>query len=71
MVEGLIRVLKPSWSSWLWGETVTTVMGWSRLDNVELARSPLMSALTLDVYLAVIVGGAAISFQNRDIDAGS
>ena len=26
VIEGLIRALKPSLSSWLWGETVTTVM---------------------------------------------
>lgn len=71
VVEGLIRMLKPSLSSWLWGEMVATVMGWSRLDNVELARGPLMSALTLAAYLTVIVGGAAISFQRRDIAAGS
>jgi len=71
VVEGLIRALKPSLSSWLWGETVTTVMGWSRLDTVELARSPLLSAVTLAVYLAVIVGATAISFQRRDIAAGS
>ncbi len=71
VVEGLIRALKPSLSSWLWGETVTTVMGWSRLDDVELARGPLLSAATLAVYLAVIVGGSAISFQRRDIAAGS
>jgi ABC-type transport system involved in multi-copper enzyme maturation permease subunit len=71
VVEGLIRVLKPSLSSWLWGETVTTVMGWSRLDNVELARGPLMSAVTLAAYVGVIVGAAAISFQRRDIAAGS
>jgi len=71
VIEGLIRTLKPSLSSWLWGETVTTVTSWSRLDNVELARGPLMSAVTLAAYLAVIVGGAAISFQRRDIATGS
>jgi hypothetical protein len=71
VVEGLIRVLKPSLSSWLWGETVTTVTSWSRLDNVELARGPVMSAVTLAAYVAVIAGGAAISFQRRDIAAGS
>jgi len=71
VIEGLIRTLKPSLSSWLWGETVTTVMSWSRLDTVEIARGPLMSAVTLAAYLAVIIGGAAISFQRRDIAAGS
>jgi ABC-2 type transport system permease protein len=71
VVEGLIRALKPSLSSWLWGETVTTVMSWSRLDTVEVARGPLLSALTLTAYLAVIAGGAAFSFQRRDIAAGS
>lgn len=71
VIEGLIRTLKPSLSSWLWGETVTTVMGWSRLDTVEVAHGPLMSAVTLAAYLAVIIGGAAISFQRRDIAAGS
>ncbi len=71
VVEGLIRMLKPSLSSWLWGETVTTVMGWSRLDNVELARGPVMSAVTLAAYLSVIAGGAAFSFQRRDIAAGA
>ena len=30
VIEGLIRALKPSLSSWLWGETVTTVTAWSR-----------------------------------------
>ncbi len=71
VVEGLIRALKPSLSSWLWGETVATVMSWSRLDTVEVSRGPLLSALTLAAYLAVIAGGAAISFQRRDIAAGS
>ena len=71
VIEGLIRALKPSLSSWLWGETVTTVMSWSRLETVEVARGPLFSAATLAAYLAVIVGGAAISFQRRDIGAGT
>lgn len=71
VIEGLIRTLKPSLSGWLWGDSITTVVAWSRLDNVELARSPLLSAATLAAYLAVIVGGAAISFQRRDIGAGS
>ena len=71
VIEGLIRALKPSWSSWLWGETLTTVMGWSELETVELARGPVLSAVTLAAYLAVIIGGAAISFQRRDIGAGS
>ncbi len=51
VVEGLIRALKPSLSGWLWGETVTTVMSWSRLETVEVARGPLLSALTLAAYL--------------------
>ena len=46
-------------------------MSWSRLETVEVARGPLLSALTLAAYLAVIVGGAAISFQRRDIAAGT
>lgn len=71
VVEGLIRALKPSLSSWLWGETVTTVMSWSQLETVEVARGPLLSAATLAAYLAVIVGGAAISFRRRDIGAGT
>jgi ABC-2 type transport system permease protein len=71
VVEGLIRGLKPSWSSWLWGETVSTVMTWSRLETVEVARGPVLSALTLTAYLAVIVGATAVSFQRRDIAAGS
>lgn len=71
VVEGLIRELRPSLSSWLWGETVTTVMGWSQLETVEVARGPLLSAMTLAAYLAVIVGGAAVSFTRRDIAAGS
>ncbi len=71
VVEGLIRTLKPSLSGWLWGETVTTVVSWSRLDTVEVARSPLLAATTLAAYLAVIVGGAAISFRRRDIAAGT
>lgn len=71
VVEGLIRAVKPSLSSWLWGETVSTVMTWSRLETVEVARGPALSALTLAAYLAVIVGGTAVSFQRRDIAAGS
>jgi hypothetical protein len=71
VVEGMIRALKPSWSSWLWGENVTTVMTWSRLDAVEVARSPLLSALTLVVYLALIVGVTAGSFLRRDVVAAS
>ncbi len=71
VIEGLIRALKPSLSSWLWGETITTVTAWSRLETVEVARDPLLSAATLAAYLAVIVGGAAISFKRRDIAAGT
>jgi hypothetical protein len=71
VIEGLIRTLKPSLSSWLWGESVTTVTAWSRLDNVELARDPLLSAATLAAYVTVIVGGAALSFTRRDIAAGT
>jgi hypothetical protein len=71
VVEGMIRTLKPFWSSWLWGENVTTVMTWSRLDTVEVARSPLLSAMTLVAYLALIVGVAAASFQRRDLVAAS
>ena len=71
VAEGLIRALKPSLSGWLWGETVATVMSWSRLETVEVARGPLLSAMTLAAYLTVIVGGAAISFQRRDVAAGS
>jgi hypothetical protein len=71
VAEGIIRALKPSLSGWLWGETVTTVVSWSRLDTVEVARSPLLAATTLAAYLVVIVGGAAISFQRRDIAAGT
>ncbi len=71
VVEGLIRTLRPSLSSWLWGETISTVMTWSRLETVEITRSPALSALTLAAYLVVIVGGTAISFQRRDLAAGS
>lgn len=71
VAEGLIRSLKPSLAGWLWGESVATSMNWSQLDNVEFARSPVASATTLAVYLAVIVVGATISFQRRDITAAA
>ena len=71
VIEGLVRALKPAWSGWLWGETITTVASWSRLDTVDVARGPVLSAVTLVAYLAVIVGGAAYSFQRRDVVAGT
>ncbi len=67
--EGLIRSLWPSVSDWLWSENLGTVMTGTRLDDV--GRDPLVAAVTLLVYCAVIVAVATLSFQRRDVAAAA
>jgi ABC-2 type transport system permease protein len=67
VIENLVRSLRPSLSSWLWGENLATVMTWGQLPDVDFTRGPVMALLTLTTYLAVLVGAAAWSFQRRDL----
>ena len=54
IVEGMIRGLKPGLARFLWGENMTIVLAWARLDNVQFrprsgARAPLGRALRVGV----------------------
>lgn len=69
--ENLVRSLRPSLAPWLWGENLGTVIGWDQLPDVEFTRGPLVAAVTIGVYVTVIVVGAAWSFQRRDLAAAS
>jgi hypothetical protein len=71
VVENLIRGLRPSLAPWLWGENLGTVISWGQLPDVDFTRGPLIALLTLIVYSGVVVCGAAMSFQHRDIAAAS
>jgi len=71
VVESLIRGLRPSLAPWLWAENLGTVMTWDQLPDVAFTRSPVVALLTLFAYFAIIVFGAALSFQRRDIAAVS
>jgi ABC-2 type transport system permease protein len=71
VVESLIRGLRPSLAPWLWAENLGTVMTWGQLPDVEFTRSPLVALVTLFFYFGVIVVGAAVAFQRRDITGTS
>jgi ABC-type transport system involved in multi-copper enzyme maturation permease subunit len=67
VVEGVIRGLRPGWKQYLFGENVGTVMPWKQLDNVPFTRGPLLALCTLVAYTVVIVVGATIAFERRDV----
>jgi len=71
VVESLIRGLRPSLAPWLWAENLGTVMTWDQLSDVDFTRGPLVALVTLMTYFGVIVVGAALAFQRRDIAAVS
>ncbi len=54
-------------SRWLWAENLATVMTWSRLDDADFARGPVLAAATLFVYVGVVVGLSAFAFGRRDV----
>jgi hypothetical protein len=67
VVEGLVRSLRPGWTQYLFGENVGTVMPWKQLGNVSFTRGPVLALCTLVAYTLVIVAGATIAFERRDI----
>jgi hypothetical protein len=67
VAEGLIRGLRPGWSPYLFGENVGTVIPWKQLHDVGFTRGPLLALGTLVAYTAVLVVGATIAFERRDI----
>ena len=71
VIENLIRGLKPGWAPYLWGENVATVVPWRQMENVDFTRGPLLALFTLMVYTGVVVAGATVVFQRRDIAGAS
>jgi hypothetical protein len=71
IIEGLIRGLKPGLARFLWGENLTTVLGWAALDNVTFRRGPLVALVAVTLYSSVIVAIATLVFRRRDVASAS
>ncbi len=67
VAENLVRGLKPSLQSWLWGENLATVFTWARPDGEDFTRSPALALATLLVYLGIVTAIGAGAFHRRDI----
>jgi hypothetical protein len=70
-VEGVIRQLQPRLARFLWGENMTLVLSWGRLDNVTFRRGPLVALVTVTLYVSVIVAAATYVFRVRDVGSSS
>ena len=71
ILEGLIRGLKPGLARFLWGENMTVVLTWARIDNVKFERGPLVALATVTLYVSVIIAGATLAFRRRDVASTS
>ena len=67
VIENLVRAHRPSWTPYLWGENIGTVLPWKQMKSVDFTRGPLLALGTIIVYTAIVVTAATITFQRRDI----
>jgi ABC-2 type transport system permease protein len=71
ILEGVIRGFKPGLARFLWGENMTLVLTWARLDNVRFRRGPLVALATVVVYVSVVVTASTLTFRRRDVGSTS
>ncbi len=71
VVEGLIRGLKPGLARFLWGENMTTIIGWTQVENVEFQRRPTVALLSVVLYSSVLLAAATLAFVRRDVASAS
>jgi hypothetical protein len=64
--EGVVRGNKPEWGRFLWGDNMTIFVPWSDRE-AAIHRGPLTALVTIALYTAVFVIGAALVFRRRDI----
>jgi len=69
VAENLVRGLKPSLQSWLWGENLAIVFTWAQLEDEVFTRSPILALLTVLAYIAMVAVIGAATFHRRDIAA--
>lgn len=65
IIENLIRAFKPLWSEWFLGDNLILVLGGPA--SSPLARSMTEGTLVLTAYLVVLLGGAVLAFNWRDV----
>jgi hypothetical protein len=69
VVEGLIRALRPGWSTYLLSENLAVVVTWASLEGDAASPTPLSALATLVVYAALPVWASIAIFQRRDLVA--
>ena len=70
IVEGLVRVHKPTWSGTLLGDNLARVVNWADLSTGPVRRSPTAAALTVLYYVGVMLTSSAVFFRRTDVAAG-
>jgi hypothetical protein len=71
VVEGMIRGFQSRLGRFLWGENLTTILGWAQVSNVEFRRGPVVALASVMLYVSVLVAAAAITFVKRDVASTS
>ncbi len=80
VLENLIRGLRPGWQRYLFSENITAILlkkhnvapaHAKRFDDFEFERFYTLTAgrglVTLSIYLAILLGVFAVTFQRRDV----
>ena len=65
--EPVVRGVWPQRAGWLLGENVATWLPFERLTGVPSPRAPVLSGVTLLVYVALAAAVALAVFQRRDL----
>lgn len=67
IVEAIVRGVWPERARFLLGENIATFLTWEQLDGTEFQRGPLVAAITLTGYAALLLAVSLALFQRRDI----
>jgi hypothetical protein len=67
VAEALIRGVRPGWQKWLFGDNSTVFLTGHSLRGASFRRSPLLAAVLITVYFAIIAAVALGQFVRRDV----